>query len=384
MRIIYKLQALILLTVLLGCTNHDKLLKLRYIRGGQTYTDTIFIDQFVTQDGNLQTKYLNKVSFELIDSAYFFNNNPEQSRFYSREVALNFQKRVKEYSPEYYSIATVFYIDKAINFYTSVFDHKIDFHKWDDYRSIKVLLGEYALLSQPNKFILEANQLFSPSIFYHEIGHIAFWSLEDQLGIKFKGLSPLHVGLMEYFTVSLFNNPTVGELVLKKAKRDASLLYLYPQPDSMKLRRTFQLIKESFPEEIADTSSFLSKYCTLSQELYSKILDTQIDNHRGGFLYTSTLWRIREQIGKEKTDRLVAQAILNLNEYMNKRSDYYRFDINEEVEEKIMWYDFYYGLLLKDKELFDGKNQSVISAEFKRSNFPIDKIEVINKITLQN
>ena len=53
-------------------------------------------------------------------------------------------------------------------------------------------------------------------------------------------------------------------------------------------------------------------------------------------------------------------------------------------QEKIMWYDLYYGLIQKDKELFGGRNESIIAAEFKRSNFPIDKIEVINKIKLQN
>ncbi len=373
------LFSLILIIFFLGCSSSNESLKLIYVKGGQSYSDTIIVDHLINAEGKLQTEFLRQVSFERIDSFYFLNNNPDKVRFYSKPVELDFTKQIKEYSPEYYSLATVFYIDKAINYYTYVFNHKIDFNNWEDYRSIKVLLGNYALLSQPNQYVLEDKQLFSPSIFYHEIGHIAFWSLEDQLGIKFKGLSPLHVGLMEYFTVSLFNYPIVGELILKKAERNASHLYTYPQPDSMKLRRTFELLEESFPIEMADTNSFISKYSKLSLIQYDKVLDTHVDNHRGGFLYTSTLWRIREQIGQEVTDKLVAETILNLNHYMTKRLGFYNLDNDEKKQEKIMWYDLYYGLIQKDKELFGGRNESIIAAEFKRSNFPIERIKNINK-----
>ncbi len=374
------LFTLTLITFLLGCSSPNKSLKLFYIKGGQSYSDTLIVDDFINEEGKLQTDYLKQVSFERIDSFYFLNNNPDKVRFYSKPVELDFTKQINKYSPEYYSIATVFYINKAINYYTSVFKHKIDFNIWDDYRSIKVLLGNYALLSQPNQFILEDKQLFSPSIFYHEIGHIAFWSLEDQLGIKFKGLSPLHVGLMEYFTVSLYDYPVVGELILKKAERNASLMYSYPQPDSMKLRRTFELLEESFPVEVADTNSFISKYNKLSLKQYDKYLDKNVDNHRGGFLYTSTLWRIREQIGQKSTDKLVAETILSLNEYMNKRSEFYSVDAEDKPQEKIMWYDLYYGLIQKDNELFDGKNNVIIASEFKKSNFPIEKITDVNQL----
>ena len=253
-------------------------------------------------------------------------------------------------------------------------------NNWNKYRDIKVLTGNYALFSRPNQYILEDKQVFSPSIFYHEIGHVAFWSLEKDLGIKFNGLSPLHVGLMEYFTVSLYDYPMVGELVLKKAQRDASLVYTYPQPGSMNLRTTFDLIKESFPDELEDSNSIVSQYYKLSMQKYDKLLDNNVDNHRGGFLYTSTLWRIRESMGQEQTDKLVAETILHLNEFMDKRSIFYTPEETEKLTEKIMWYDLYYGLIQKDKELFEGRNESLIEAEFKRSNFPVTKISTDSKL----
>jgi len=308
-----KLIALAFIVLTIGCAKQNEFLKISYVKGGQTFTDKIDINKFIIDDENIQTDYIKQMSFELIDSVNFIDNNPDKISFCSTPVELDFTKPVNEYTPEYYSIATAYYTNKCVRYYNLVFDNKIMFQKYNKYRAIKVLQGNYALFSRPNQYILEEKQLFSPSIFYHEIGHVAFWLLEGDLGIKFKGLSPLHVGLMEYFTVSLYDYPLVGELVLKKAIRDASVIYTYPQPDSMRLRRTFALIKESFPLEMLDTNTVVAQYYNLSLQKYDKILDKAVDNHRGGFLYTSTLWRIREQLGQEKTDKLVAQTILNLN-----------------------------------------------------------------------
>ena len=148
----------------------------------------------------------------------------------------------------------------------------------------------------------------------------------------------------------------------------------------MNLRTTFNLLKESFSKEIYDTNTVVSQYYKLSLQEYDKILDKSVDNHRGGFLYTSTLWRIRQQLGQEKTDKLVAETILHLNEYMEKRSDFYIPDSDEKLKEKIMWYDLFYGLIQKDKELYGGKNKSIITTEFENSNFPIRKITVGNNV----
>ena len=89
---------------------------------------------------------------------------------------------------------------------------------------------------------------------------------------------------------------------------------------------------------------------------------------------TSTLWRIREQIGQEKTDKLVAQTILNLNNYLNKRMEFYQ-SAEAQQQNMIDWYDVFYGLIQKDKELFEGQNIQVITHEFSRTGYPVDKVK---------
>lgn len=376
-----KLIILAIVILAIGCTQKKKTVEIDYIKGGEIYSDTIYLDKLISENGQLQTAYIKQMSFETIDSAYFLDNNPDRLRFNSSPIKLDFTKPIQKYSPEYYTLATAYYVDKSVNYYIRVFNNKINFNMNEEYRNIKVLLGNFGLFTHPNQYILEENQQFSPSIFFHEIGHVAFWTLEDDLGIKFKGLSPLHMGLLEYFTVSQFNYPVVGELVLMKLKRDATLIYSYPQPDSMKLRRSLELMKESFPlAAMSDTNSIVSKYYQLSMKSYEKNLDWIVDNHRGGLLYTSTLWRIREQLGQEKTDKLVAETILNLNTFMEKRTKFYTPDVGEELKDKIMWYDLLYGLIKKDEALFGGKDKSIIIKEFWKSNFPVDKIKVANNV----
>jgi hypothetical protein len=91
-------------------------------------------------------------------------------------------------------------------------------------------------------------------------------------------------------------------------------------------------------------------------------------------ILTSTLWRIRQQIGQEKTDKLVAQTILNLNEYFAKRSEFYQSD--DVNSNRIDWCDVFYGLIQKDKELFSGKDIEIIKKEFARTGYPVDLMKL--------
>lgn len=364
------------LLVLGSCTDKN-IVELAYIKDGKSCVETIHVDNYLNESGNIETDHIYSMSVEKIDSAYLLDHNPGKPQFVTSPFELDMSKEIKAYSPEYYALGVAHYHHKAQAYYSSVFDGKINFDLWEEYCNIKVLLGNCAFYSHPNQLIIEENQLFSPSIFYHEVGHIAFWALEDDLGIKFKGLSPMHVGLLEYFTVSLFDCSKVGEKVLDgELLRDASVLHHYPQPQSMTFGATFEHFKNQYQDEIADTSSFISMYYHISMSTYHDILDTRTDNHRGGILYTSTLWRIREQIGAQQTDKLVAQTILQLNEYMDERDLFLSEDYDEEILEKLMWFDLYYGLIQKDKEMFEGKNKEIIRSEFKRSSFPIDKIQL--------
>ena len=203
-----KLITLTILVLTIGCANQNETIEISFIKGGQSLSEKIDIAPLLNESGTIQTGYIHQLTFENIDSVYFIDNNPDKISFISTPVELDFTSPIKKNSPEYYSIATAYYINKCVRYYNTVFDNNIkfqDYYEYNEYKDIKVLQGDYALFSRPHQYILEDKQLFSPSIFYHEIGHVAFWYLEENLGIKFKGLSPLHVGLMEYFTVSIFD-----------------------------------------------------------------------------------------------------------------------------------------------------------------------------------
>jgi hypothetical protein len=240
---------------------------------------------------------------------------------------------------------------------------------------IDVIAGDIPLFTHPDSYIFEKNSNPSPSLFFHEIGHRVFWYIEGELGIKFNGLTVIHMGLLEYFTVSFNNSSVVGEGFLpEKLIRDASQLYKYPLDSSFILRNTLRLMEESFPAKIRNQGSNISKYLSACYASYNDyILDNIYDNHRGGMVLTSTLWRIREQIGQEKTDKLVAQTILNLNNYLNKMEFYQSAEAQQ--QNMIDWYDVFYGLIQKDKELFEGQNIQVITHEFSRTGYPVDKVK---------
>ena len=70
----------------------------------------------------------------------------------------------------------------------------------------------------------------------------------------------MHMGLLEYFTALLNDSPVVGECVLPaKLVRNVSLPYQYPFDDSLYLDYTFELLKESYHNELIDSSRNISK-----------------------------------------------------------------------------------------------------------------------------
>jgi hypothetical protein len=364
--------------IFLACANKNKTLEVNYLKEGVIHKDTIPLD-FIDENGKISTPYIDTVRFCILDSISYPDMNSDNMTPHTTTVQLNFSKSIKPYSPEYYSAYTTYNIIKAIEYYNEIFDNKIDFDFEREYRTIDVCFGDFPGITHPNFYIFEKNSNPSPSLFFHEIGHRAFWYIQDEggLGIKFRGLSIIHMGLLEYFTVSLNNSPIVGEDCLPdKLIRNASLLYKYPLDDSLKLRRTLELIEESYPIEMQNPQSNVSKNIKASYATYdSDVLDNVYENHRGGMVLTSTLWRIRQKIGQKKTDKLVAQTILELNNYMGNRSAFYKRDNNTTpLPNEIEWYDVFYGLIQKDNEFNQGSNISIIVHEFERTGYPIHDI----------
>ena len=364
----------IVLFLTLSCSKNRNL-ELFYMKESVLHSEIISLD-FIDKNGNINTPYIDTLKFSYLDSLSFIDMNPDNVKQFSTPHKLDFSKKIELYSPEYYSIYTIYNTTKAMEYYNKLFDNKIDFNQNETYRTIEVCIGDITALTSPNFYIYEKASNMSASICFHEVGHRAFWYIEDNLGVKFKGLSVIHMGLLEYFTVSLNDSPLVGEDCFPaEMVRNAEELYKYPLNESLKLRHTLELFAESYSDKIKDSTSNAAKYLEACYATYSDdILDNIYDNHRGAMVLTSTLWRIRQLIGQEKTDRLIAQTILNLNEFMNQRVDFFNEDYRELLPNKIEWCDVFWGLIQKDKEFFDGENATIITTEFKETGYPIDLI----------
>lgn len=368
--------AFVVIFLFVSCSPINKI-DINIIREGEIIKNSIQIGDLLDSHYRVSNHFIDTISFAVLDSISFKDNNPDRIIVHSTPELLNFSKKIKTYSPEYYSIATAYYTTKCIHYYESLFGNKIRFNSQIDYKTIKILFGDVPLITSPKNYIYEKRAPLSPSIIYHEIGHRAFWLIESDLGIKFKGLTYIHVGLLEYFTVSLNDSPVVGEKGLPvNLVRHAEYQYYYPLEDSLFLGHTLMLIKNAYMSQITDSTNNISKYYNLTQNKYKNLLLKKIDNHRAGLVITSTLWRIREQIGAKKADKLIASTILDLNKFMEKRSQFYVADTDDNVEDYIDWYDLYCGLIEKDMELFKGVDNAIITSSFSQTGFPVYKVKL--------
>lgn len=374
------LHSLLLLTLFIfsSCTSkEEKELKVSYLKEKQIKQLHIPFSIIAGKD-KLKSKHIESVKCSLLDSIVFINNNPDQEELYTTPIALDFTKKIEQHSPEYYTIYIVHSIDKAIEYYNKLFDNKLDFNSQTEYKDIQITFGDVPLITTPKNYILEKGTNPSPSIFYHEIGHRAFWLLEDSLNIKFKGLSYIHMGLLEYFTVSLTDSPVVGEDIFRPLLiRDASSsAYSYPADSTLTLNGLFTLIKESYPRELNNPKSNIARFYKAYEDTYKEYFNSILDNHRAGMIITSTLWRVRKQLGQEITDKLVAQTILDLNKVIEKRPNFYSSHKNEKLLDKIEWYDLLYGLITKDKETNNGEGSDIIIKEFEKTGFPVHQVDI--------
>ncbi len=351
-----------------------------YKKDGKNHIENISCD-FVSEAGKIQSKYINDIKFGYLDSISFPDNNPDKMVSHISYKPLDFSKEITLYSPEYYAIFAIFHIHKVVDYYNRLFDNKIDFNSQNAYKNIEIIFSDVDLLTTPRVYAFEENEPPAPSLFYHEIGHRAFWYIQakEGLGVKFNGLTIVHMGLLEYFNMSLNNCPVEVEESNKYPnvfRRDARILYKYPMDSTYNLRYTFKNLEKAYQRELLNPSSNISKYLSACYNTYNAyVLDNYQDNHYGGMILASTLWRIREKIGQEKADKLVAQTILSLNQFMDMRETYYEGNVNI-LPKAIEWSDVYYGLLKKDKECFKGKDNEIIKTEFSRTGYPIEKIKL--------
>jgi hypothetical protein len=350
------LSTVIMLT---SCGNSNTTLEVHYLKEGKLLSETIKVD-VINDRGEIRTPWIDSLTFARFDSLNYENGNPDRPHLFSTPLKLDFSKKIETYSPEYYAVYTAHFVGKAIDYYNSLFGGRIDFDAEAEYRNLKVLFADIPLFTTPKEFYFEQGSNVSPSLFYHEVGHRAFWYLEDGLGIKFNGLTLVHMGLLEYFTVSLNDSPVVGEDALPSLlTRNASFVYTYPPADSLNLGTLMRLFAESYPEQMKNPAGAIRRTYDVQMEYYADYMHI-IDNHRGGMILASTLWRIRQSLGQAVMDKLVAETILNLNAYM------------DDGAETATWRHVYRGLVQKDKEMNGGHSYGVIHDEFQKTGYPVE------------
>lgn len=367
----------IILLLLIGCRKNK--LDVTYFKDGEKCKETIDLS-FISKNGNINSAYIDSIRFGYLDSISFPDGNPDNMKSYISYHPLDFKNEIKPCSPEYYAAYTIYNIEKVIKYYNNLFENKIDFNSQKEYKNIEIVFGNTDFLTDPKVYCFAKNSMLSPSLFFHEIGHRAFWYIENESGldIRFGGLTVVHMGLLEYFNMSLNNspaemeeNPDHPQLYMRNARQ----LYKFPLDSIYTLRYTLLRLKNSNLKDSSDPESDVSKYLSSFYHTYNDyILDNVYDNHLGGMVLASTLWRIREDLGQYKTDKLVAQTIINLNHSMDMRNTYYNGDIDS-LSKKIDWHDVFYGLIQEDKKYFKGENNLIITREFSKTGYPIDKIK---------
>jgi hypothetical protein len=371
--IILMIVVLLTITCFIACMQPVQKLETHYLKEGKLCHENIAID-FIDKAGNVRSPYIDTVKFGYLNSLSFPENNANHYETNTTTHRLDFSKKIKPYSPEYYSVYSLYHIIKVIEYYNDLFDYKIDFNYQEKYKTIEIVFGDIPFLTRPDFYILTKYSNPSPTLFAHEIGHRAFRYIEDELGVKFRGLSIVHMGLLEYFTLSLYDTPVACEGSLPgKLARNATQHYSYPPDSTLNMKSLLQLIEKTYQAKLKNPQNNISKYIAAFHATYNGRVLGVIDNHRGGMILASTLWRIREQAGLEKIDRLAAQTILNLNAYLEKRADFYQSPEPPEPD-KIEWYDVFYGLIQKDRELFDGKDIQIIRDEFAKTGYPVSII----------
>lgn len=186
-----KIKTKLIITVILflfySCsTNIKKEYKTLFHGNGKLIEKNIDITSFLT-NGQLKNEYFNSINVYRLNSVSFENDNPDKTVFKGTKVILNFDVNPIVFpnnQPEYYALLTIYHATLCINYYNKLFNNKLDFNSQNNYKDVDIYLGNASFLSDPKDFIFVPNTKPSPTLVYHEIGHRAFWLLEDSMNIN--------------------------------------------------------------------------------------------------------------------------------------------------------------------------------------------------------
>ncbi len=339
---------------------------------------------FVTTDGKIHDSHIQSLTVLMLDSVTYANNDPDQQHMAGTPVRLNFNRvgdslLVKPFSPEYYAIFVAYHTIRAIEFFDSLFAGYLDFAHQSEYANIEVFLGRFAQ-STPKQYVFTPGSRPSPTIVYHEIGHRAFWQLQDTLKFGRPG-DILHMGLLEYFTTTQANSPFILEgLVPKLLWRDVSKNVKYPD-DVINYPDFWALFREAYKDSFAVAPAYKLLYNVNVQamarwdSMYKAhdVAKNVIEAHRGGMVITHPLWELRLHLGRSQCDELVKTAMFLLPSALLERASYLEKP-GSAPQNFAVWYDFVYALTAADRKLFAGAHRNMIMDVFRQTGFDVDLI----------
>lgn len=314
--------------------------------------------------------WLDSMTVYNMDSVVFVEEMPELYEIYGTPVSLNFQLQedsipLKYKSPEYYVIFSAYHTLKALEFYKQAFGNLLDFRDEGEFKHIKVYLGEF-INCNPGEYVFNPVSEISPTTIYHEVGHRAFCQLDDTIPVGDVS-ALLHNGLLEYYTASIADYPVVGEGFLPEMlTRDLSEPVHYPED-----LHYYQDFMRDFYASYKDTLSAgeaTKQLLELNRQRAERCTEKILMTHQSGLLIAHPLWQIREEIGAERMDSLLAETLKILPSTLKLREYYYKGEVKQE-QETAQWYDLLYALNMVDKRTYKGKHSTVIMKYFSETGY---------------
>lgn len=287
-----------------------------------------------------------------------------------RKTGISFENHPNEFM----ALFVAHHTQRCLDTYRRIFDGKLSFETKKHYHDLEIYVGNAAYLSSPKTFILPLNTVISPSLIYHEFGHRAFWILEGDLEIPIGNPNNyMHVGLLEYYTASIGNNPCVGEGFFPVSLyRHLEKPVTHPK-DFVSVGDSLRLLEKALSSLDAKepwNKAYIAAYVNSGQDL-----EKTHDGHRSGMMISHPLWKLRQALGAPIVDKLVAQAILNLPRTLVRRVKFLprKWDLVPKTAE---WYDLVYSLIEMDKAQNQGKNTDLIKKVFKETGYEVDLLKM--------
>ncbi|QZT35727.1 hypothetical protein K5X82_10400 [Halosquirtibacter xylanolyticus] len=346
------------------------------LKDGKIETKTIDID-FVTKDGAISSPHLRSIHCTNLESLSFPGNKLKNVVKHEKTLPYDLlSKDVKKGSPTYYTIFTAYHFIKASEYYTSLMSEYITPEIKESDKDIIVSIADYMPMANNNsRFIFSTKAAINPSSVYHKVGHRYEQFIKTKTNIVYKENRYIGIGFMEYFTTSLNQSPKIFEGVLPEAlSRDVSKPVTLPiDMDQNSLYKGIMIMKESYIDVYNQEGSAMRQYIDIVLQS-ENILKNRYDSNLAALYITYPLWKIRETIGAEKTDRLVMHAWTILGNEGRKNSSFYTPNNGEEVSEKVCWYTVLHALLTADQQDFKGENNKLIRDIFASVKYPVDRV----------